>query len=190
LTTSGLRDETDLDTLTDDVMSVVRETLQPGHGSLWLHPTPGPTGAARARREAESPQKNERHTPQKSLLSSLPSPKPPRPPLPPRFSPSPPVRSRGPRAILRTRPQPAPPNSATPAAAPRARKRWRLITTEAPHEGPRPPGGTHHAGSQRGRRISTAPSPRVFLVSLSDRPVRAPGYQTLLPREILHRGEG
>ena len=34
-----LRDETDLDTLSDDLVSVVRETVQPEHASLWLRST-------------------------------------------------------------------------------------------------------------------------------------------------------
>ena len=35
---SRLREETELDSLSNDVLGVVRETMQPAHASLWLRP--------------------------------------------------------------------------------------------------------------------------------------------------------
>jgi hypothetical protein len=45
-----LRDEVDLKTLSDDLLEVVGETVQPVHASLWLRSTDGTRPASKAHR--------------------------------------------------------------------------------------------------------------------------------------------
>ena len=44
-----LREETDLDTLSGDLIEVVEETMRPTHVSLWLRPEPAPKGGEMSR---------------------------------------------------------------------------------------------------------------------------------------------
>jgi hypothetical protein len=49
---SRLREETDLDVLSNDVVGVVSTTIQPAHVSLWLRPDPEPKARSAALRQS------------------------------------------------------------------------------------------------------------------------------------------